>query len=80
MNNNSKNSLESHRKEINTKSRLKLFDNQRLITKEQLSEWLSVPIKTIQDWVYKRKIPFVKVGSLVRFRVSEIESWINEGA
>jgi excisionase family DNA binding protein len=54
-----------------------VFDN--FITIEQLSQWTQVPVKTIRDWVYKRQIPFKKVGRLVRFQKSEIELWIKKG-
>ncbi len=54
------------------------FDNQ-LVTYEQLSECIKVPKKTLQDWVYKRQIPFVKVGKHIRFKVSEIERWLHKG-
>lgn len=53
----------------------KLFEN--LITYQQLSELIQVPVKTLQDWVYKREIPFKKIGRLVRFSPSEIHAWID---
>lgn len=56
-----------------------IFDNQHLVTIAQLSRALQIPEKTLRDWVYKRQIPFLKVGKLIRFRVSEIESWISQG-
>lgn len=58
-------------------SSIKIFDNQNLLTTEQLSELLQVSEKTIRDWVYKRKIPFKRVGRLIRFCKSEITAWIN---
>jgi excisionase family DNA binding protein len=56
---------------------VRVFDN--LITILQLSQWTQVPEKTIRDWVYKRKIPFKKVGRHIRFLKSEIELWIQKG-
>lgn len=53
-----------------------LFEN--LIGYKELSNWLSIPERTLQDWVYKRKIPFVKVQGLIRFIPSEIQAWIQE--
>lgn len=50
------------------------FEN--LVTIKELSLGLQVPEKTIRDWVYKRRIPFCKVGNLIRFRSSEIEAWL----
>jgi excisionase family DNA binding protein len=60
---------------VNSSHQVTLFEN--LLTIPQLSAWLQVPEKTIQDWVYKRQIPFKKVGRLVRFKKTEIEHWIN---
>ncbi len=54
-----------------------LFDN--LWSVERLSEYLSVPIATVRDWVYKRKIPFIKVGDrLIRFNPSDVFEWLAE--
>jgi len=58
-------------------SSAKVFEN--LVTYEQLSERLNVPVNTLRDWVYKRKIPFVKAGRLIRFKISEIERWLVQG-
>jgi excisionase family DNA binding protein len=33
--------------------------------------------QTIRRWVQNREIPFCKIKSVVRFRVSEIEKWID---
>lgn len=59
-------------------SSAKLFDNQNLLTIGQLSDLLQVPQKTIRDWVYKRKIPFKRVGRLIRFYGKDIVTWINQ--
>lgn len=53
------------------------IDNQ-LWSYTRLSEYLDVPIPTIRDWVYKRLIPFIKVGRHVRFKPSDIQSWLIE--
>ena len=54
-----------------------LYDN--LIGKEKLSQYLNVPIKTVSAWVYKRQIPFLKIGRHIRFRFDpDILDWLNE--
>lgn len=58
----------------NQSSALVLFEN--FITITDLSLWLKVPQKTIRDWVYKRQIPFQKIGKHVRFVPSAIRTWI----
>jgi excisionase family DNA binding protein len=40
-----------------------------------LSILLDIPERTLRTWVYKRKIPYYKVGKLVRFDLSKIRTW-----
>ena len=54
-----------------------LFDNQ-LWSIDRLAEYLDVPSATIRDWVYKRSVPFVKVGRHVRFKPSDVEEWLEQ--
>lgn len=54
-----------------------LFDN-RLWDIKTTALMLSVPLGTLRDWVYKRRIPFKKIGNLVRFDPRELRSWIDE--
>lgn len=54
-----------------------LFDNQ-LWSITRLARYFDVPIPTVRDWVYKRQIPFVKVGRLVRFQPSDVQRWLSE--
>jgi len=50
--------------------------SERLLTVIQVSSYLQISVKTLYQYVYKRLIPFVKVGRLVRFRATEIEQWL----
>jgi excisionase family DNA binding protein len=49
-----------------------------LLTVEELSDWLRIDESTIRKKVCYRRIPHVKIGRSVRFRRSEIESWLDE--
>ena len=51
------------------------FDN--LINLETVSEVLGVAPKTIHNWVYLRKLPYIKVGRKVMFRPKSLENWLN---
>ena len=54
------------------------FDNQ-LMSVEKLAQYLSVPAATVRHWVYRRLIPFMKVGRHIRFRIDpDILEWLNE--
>jgi excisionase family DNA binding protein len=43
-----------------------------LVDINELSRRLSVPKGTIYQWIYKRKIPFIKAGRSVRFDAEEV--------
>jgi excisionase family DNA binding protein len=47
-----------------------------LIDIAELGKQTSIKVATLRKYVAQRKIPFVKVGRLVRFRPSEIDGWI----
>lgn len=47
-----------------------------LLTVNDLAAMLQVKEKTIYAWASQRKIPFIKVGSIVRFDPNEIEQWL----
>jgi excisionase family DNA binding protein len=43
---------------------------------EGLAEYLGVAEKTVRKWVLNNDIPYHKIMKLVRFRLSEIEQWV----
>ncbi len=51
---------------------------EKLLSIEELSEKLGIPITTIYSWTSKKKIPYIKLGRLVRFKESEIQEWISK--
>lgn len=48
----------------------------RLLDYRTAAEYLGVRPKTLRKWVSGRRIPFVKVGRLVRFRPVDVERWV----
>jgi excisionase family DNA binding protein len=44
-----------------------------------LAAYLKVAPGTLQHYVMKKRIPFTKVGVLVRFLKTEIDRWLLEG-
>jgi excisionase family DNA binding protein len=46
-------------------------------TIEELAGYLKIAEQTIRRWVLNREIPFHKIHKVIRFRVSEIEKWID---
>ena len=50
---------------------------ERLLTVEELADWLGVPVATIYGWRYRRSgPPSYKVGRHVRFRHTDVEAWL----
>ncbi len=50
--------------------------NKLLIDVKQLSESTGLSVFTLYSWINQKKIPYVKVGRLVRFDPRKIEKWI----
>lgn len=47
-----------------------------LLTLAEASEMLRLRISTLRAWVLRRRIPYVKVGRLVRVRRADVEALI----
>ena len=45
---------------------------------QQAAEYLGVKPSTIYQWTHQGFIPHVKLGRLVRFRLSVIEKWVDK--
>lgn len=50
---------------------------ERLLTVDDLADLLQFKRQSIYNLVHKGKIPFIKVGNALRFKVSDIEKYIN---
>ena len=49
----------------------------RLITVQELADYLGVPVATLYQWRYRREgPPGFRVGRHLRYRWSEVEAWI----
>jgi excisionase family DNA binding protein len=49
------------------------------LTIEGLADYLKLAEQTIRRWVLNREVPFCKIRKVIRFRVSEIEKWVDDG-
>lgn len=50
----------------------------RLLSIEEISGMLGVRKSTLYSWSHQRRIPYIKVGSLLRFRLRDIEKWLKQ--
>jgi nitrogen PTS system EIIA component len=51
-----------------------------LLTVEEIAKYLKVQPSTIYQWTHQGYIPHIKIGNLVRFRVSQIDEWLEKKA
>lgn len=48
----------------------------KLIGIQDVAEYLGVSTNTIYAWISQKRIPYYKVGRLVKFDAAEIDRWI----
>lgn len=51
----------------------------QLLTIDQLAERLGITVRHVRRLVAERRVPYLKVGKLVRFRPDEIAAWLESG-
>ena len=55
-------------------------NTERWLSLEEISKHVGCSKDTIRAWIKKGAIPYHKVGRLYKFRLSEVDSWIESGA
>ncbi len=48
----------------------------RLLTVKEAAAYLGLARLTVYDWVSQRKIAYVKVGRLTKFKQRDLDNWI----
>jgi excisionase family DNA binding protein len=51
-----------------------------LLTLQEMAAKLRVSLRTVRDWIYKRKIPFTRLGHRLYVSVGVVESLLNANA
>ena len=51
---------------------------EKLLTAGQLSELLQIKLSTVYKWVHYGYVPYVKIGSLIRFKEERVKEWLNK--
>jgi len=54
------------------------MEKERLMTIQDVGEYLRIKERTIYSWVQKGQIPGFKIGSTWRFKKEDIDMWIEE--
>lgn len=50
----------------------------KLLTMDEASEYLGISKLTLYGWVSARRLGFVKVGRLVKFKQEHLDKWIEQ--
>jgi excisionase family DNA binding protein len=53
-------------------------NNDKIMTIEEVAEYLRVKPQTIYTWAQENKIPAAKIGREWRFRKTMIDKWFND--
>ena len=54
--------------------------DRKLVGIKELAEYLGIKTDTLYSWIYQRKIPYVKVGRLVKFDSIQIDEWLSKNS
>ena len=50
--------------------------NRKLLTIEDAAKLLSIKVSRLRTAVFRKEIPFIKIGRLVRFKEETLVDWI----
>jgi len=51
---------------------------EKLLTSQEIADYLGVKLSTIYSWTHLGFIPHIKVGRLVRFKESDVQKWLKK--
>ena len=54
-------------------------DLERWLNLEEIAQYIGCSKDTIRGWIKKKTFPHHKVGRQYKFKVSEIDNWIQSG-
>jgi excisionase family DNA binding protein len=50
----------------------------RLLTKRELAQYFQITERTVEVWMSRRYIPFIKIGQSVRFRIATVLRYVDD--
>ena len=59
---------------------VKQVEGDKLLSRREAAEYLGIKAQTLATWTSAKRyrLPVVKVGRSVRYRVSDLEKWLEE--
>ena len=52
---------------------------ERWLSVEDIAAYLGIKRDTVYKWIIRKNMPAHKVGRLWKFRINEVDSWIQSG-
>jgi excisionase family DNA binding protein len=56
----------------------KISKQKQLLGMNEASEFLGISKNTLYEWVIQKKVPFIKVGRLTKFKKEALEAWLEQ--
>ena len=44
--------------------------------KREFAKRASVSVRSVDNWIHDRRIPYLKIGRKVRYRLSDLDAWL----
>lgn len=57
-----------------------MAESYKLLNVKELADRLGAKVNTVYGWIHEGKIPYIKLGGLIRFRDDVISKWIQENS
>ena len=54
-------------------------EHEKWVSLEEIAEHLGISKDTIRSWIKKDVIPYRRIGKLYKFRISEVDAWVDSG-
>lgn len=50
----------------------------KILSVNEVAEYFGIKVNTVYSWVHIRKIPFIKMGRLLKFDQIKIDLWVEK--
>lgn len=55
-----------------------LDESVEILTIKEAAKFLNIKVSNLRSAVFKRKIPYLKLGALIRFKKSDLVEWLEK--